>query len=76
MEIKTTKADILTALDQLPETATLLDAIETLYFMDPELGLSDLANKGTISQEEIVRRVEQWLHQSHEAGRDRQRRRK
>ena len=57
-----TKREIMTSLEALPEDATVEDFIEHLNFLAAvEEGLADLEAGRTISHEDMVERVEQWL---------------
>ena len=57
-----TKADFMKALDELPENATIDDAVERLVFMlAVEHGLAQAEAGDLIPHEEIVQLVKTWL---------------
>ena len=57
----TTKEAILQALEQLPDDATVEDAIERLIFLDKiDRGLSQADAGQKVSQEEARRRMAKW----------------
>ena len=57
-----TKADFMKALDELPENATIDDAVEGLVFMlAVEHGLAQAEAGELIPHEEVVQRVKSWL---------------
>lgn len=56
-----TKADLMKALDELPENATIDDAVERLVFMlAVEHGLAQAEAGDLIEHEEIVQFVKMW----------------
>lgn len=61
----TGKRDILSALDEeLPETATLRDALDYIYYLysiEQSIEEADAHPGQMIPHEEVVRRIEQWL---------------
>ena len=58
----TAKEEILELLEQLPEDATIEDAIERLIVMyKVQHGLEQLDNGEGIPHEEAKRRIRQWL---------------
>jgi predicted transcriptional regulator len=57
-----TRQQILDSLSRLPEDATLEDFIDWLvYLRGIQEGLADLEAGRTITHEDLVRRVKQWL---------------
>lgn len=57
----TTKEQILKALEDLPDDATIEDAMERLYLLyKVERGLADIEAGRTLSQEEVRQRIRQW----------------
>ena len=57
-----TKQDILKALENLPEDASIEDAIDRLVFLSKiERGLQQAKGGQTISQEEARARMAKWL---------------
>jgi hypothetical protein len=57
-----TKADFMKALDELPDDATIDDAVERLVFMlAVEHGLAQAEAGNLIPHEEIVELVKTWL---------------
>ena len=58
----TTKEEILELMEQLPEDATIEDAIEKLVVLYKiQQGLEQLDKGQGISQEEAKKRIRQWL---------------
>ena len=58
----TTKEEILEMMEQLPEDATIEDAIEKLVVLYKiQQGLEQLDKGQGISQEEAKKRIRQWL---------------
>ena len=61
----TSKRDILSALDEeLPENATLRDALDYIYYLysiEQTIEEADAHPEQMIPHEEVVRRIEQWL---------------
>ena len=58
----TKKAEFMKALDELPENATIDDAVERLVFMlAVEHGLAQADGGELIPHEEIVQLVKTWL---------------
>ena len=58
----TTKEEILELMEQLPEDATIEDAIEKLVVLYKiQQGLKQLDKGQGISQEEAKKRIRQWL---------------
>jgi predicted transcriptional regulator len=61
MEGVMTKQDIIKALDELPEDATIEDAMERLHFLHKvERGLRQIAEGKTLTQEEVEARMRKW----------------
>jgi hypothetical protein len=62
MEGVMTKQDILKALDELPDDATIEDAMDRLYFLFKlEKSLKQIDDGKTMSQEEAKVRMARWL---------------
>lgn len=58
----TTKQDIIKALEDLPQDATLEDAIERLYLLHKiERGIAQADAGQTVSQGEARQRLTRWL---------------
>jgi hypothetical protein len=58
----TTKDAIVQAMKELPEDANVDDAIERLYFLRSlERGLEQIRAGKTISNDEVMKRIEKWL---------------
>ena len=58
----TTKEQMLKAIQELPDDATLEDAMELLYFLyKVERGIAQADTGHTISQTEARKRMERWL---------------
>ena len=61
----TSKRDILTALDEeLPEDATLKDALDYIYYLfsiEQSIEEADANPDEMVPHDEVVRRIEQWL---------------
>ncbi len=58
----TAKEEILALMEQLPENATIEDAIERLIILyQVQQGLEQLDNGEGIPHEEAKRRIRQWL---------------
>ena len=59
------KRDILSALDEeLPENATLKDALDYIYYLysiEQAIDEADAHPEQMVPHEEIVRKIEQWL---------------
>ena len=59
------KRDILSALDEeLPENATLRDALDYIYYLysiEQAIDEADAHPEQMVPHEEIVRKIEQWL---------------
>ncbi|HZO31282.1 MAG TPA: hypothetical protein VFH48_35400 [Chloroflexota bacterium] len=56
-----TKAEIIAALQKLPEDATLDDAMESLYIMAKiEIGEAQFAAGEVFTQEEVEREMAEW----------------
>ena len=56
----TTKAEIVRAIEGLPENATLEDAIEQLLFLHRiEVGLKQVHEGGTVSLDDVETRLQQ-----------------
>ena len=56
------KQEILKALDELPDDASIEDAMERLYLLYKiERGLKQVESGKTISQAEAKARMQQWL---------------
>jgi len=62
MQLVTGKRKIIDALeDELPEGATLAEAIDYLYYLHQiEEGLADVDAGRTISHEQVLREIEEW----------------
>ncbi len=57
-----TKEEVIKLIKKLPESATLDDIMEELYFQKKvDRGLKDLEKGRIISHEEAKRRLSQWL---------------
>ena len=55
------KQEALELIQWMPDTATTADIMEELYFKEQvELGLRDVAEGRTISNEEMKERIAQW----------------
>ena len=62
MKDLTTKEQMLKAIQELPDDATLEDAMERLYFLyKVELGIAQADTGQTITQTEARKRMERWL---------------
>jgi cell division protein FtsX len=58
----TTKQTMLEAIEQLPDDASVDDAMERLYLLAAiERGLEQVADVRVVSQEEAMRRFQPWL---------------
>ena len=58
----TTKEQMLKAIQELPDDATLEDAMEQLYLLHKiELGIADADAGKKVSQAEARRQMERWL---------------
>ena len=58
----TTKEQMLNAIRELPDDATLEDAMERLYFLyKVERGIAQADTGQTITQTEARKRMERWL---------------
>ena len=58
----TTKQDIVRTMSDLPEDATIEDAIERLLILQKiERGLAQAKRGETIPHEEVVKQMKQWL---------------
>ncbi|MGE3984189.1 MAG: hypothetical protein AB7G38_08470 [Dehalococcoidia bacterium] len=58
----TTKEAMIEVIKQLPEDASVEDAIEKLYFLRSlERGLDQIRQGKTVSNEEVMKRIEKWL---------------
>ena len=58
----TEKERILKVIESLPDTATVDDVMEALYFREViDAGLKDLAEGRIVSHEEAQRRLAKWL---------------
>ncbi|MEO6197140.1 MAG: hypothetical protein ABIP58_03440 [Dehalococcoidia bacterium] len=59
------KRDILSALDEeLPENATLKDALDYIYYLysiEQAIDEADAHPEQMVPHEEIVRKIEQWI---------------
>ncbi len=57
-----TKEEVIKLIEKLPESVTLDDIMEQLYFQKKvDRGLKDLEEGCIISHEEAKRRLSQWL---------------
>ena len=62
MRKMTAKDEILALIEQLPDDATIEDAIERLIVIyKVQQGLAQLDNGEGIPQDEVKRRIRQWL---------------
>jgi hypothetical protein len=60
--METIKAAVVKAMQELPEDASIDDALEKLFFLrSMERSLGDIRTGKTISNEEAMKRVEKWL---------------
>ncbi|MFN8633293.1 MAG: hypothetical protein U0893_05505 [Chloroflexota bacterium] len=56
-----TKAEIVAAMQRLPEDATLDDAIDRLYFIRSlEIAHAQVESGDTVTQEEVEREMAEW----------------
>ena len=62
MGSQSVKGQILKAIQDLPEDATVESAMERLYVLYKiEQGIEQADRGQVVSQEEVMRRMEQWL---------------
>ena len=61
MEGVMTKQDFMRALDELPDDATIEDAMERLYVLHKiQRGLLQIAEGKTLTQEQVEARMRKW----------------
>jgi predicted transcriptional regulator len=62
MEATTAKDRALRLVESLPDSATLEDVLYELYVLSQdELGLRELERGKTVSHEEVIEHIEEWL---------------